>query len=595
MTMTIEKTETAFGKEATRLETTPGSSMMDEKAEIVFSSGDGDLASFNKRVKTVETVLETAALDSFFHDNLPEHLRKKLALIEGVLHISEELKGDINLVDLWAKLRLQGITRYKYHPPGEFAEEYAKFAVLQVSDKNEIQKLATDLIARAYASNASDIHIVDNVGYSLVKFRSLGRLREDSQLEAETGRRLIRAICDTLGQSGDSPAWSECERYDGRIVNRDYLPTRVHSVRIHCEPIECQQGSGTFMALRLLFDSTNAQGSLEQRLMALGFTGSAERDEQTGKILAENQCASVRFLTQRTGLTIISGPTGHGKSTALKHIMESMTLESPDRAYHSVEDPPEYPLKGVHQIKVITKQNNQGSEEHAKRAEAYMAAIAGAMRSDPDVLMIGEIRYPEAAVAAIDAALTGHAVWATLHANNGFGIITRLESLLRAANYRDPLDALCDPNVLAGLEYQRLIAKLCPHCKRRWMDLTREERERAIPADVRARLFRVLEASQLEQMCVQGEGCAKCAQQGEQGQTVAAEVIVMDQEMLGMLRKGDMVKAYNHWKNMGGMSYIEHALNLIRQGVVDPVTVERRLGVPLNFNKFFMEQERSLS
>lgn len=595
MTMTIEKTETAFGKEATRLETTPGSSMMDEKAEIVFSGGDGELASFNKRVKTVETVLETAALDSFFHDNLPEHLRKKLALIEGVLHISEELKGDINLVDLWAKLRLQGITRYKYHPPGEFAEEYAKFAVLQVSDKNEIQKLATDLIARAYVSNASDIHIVDNVGYSLVKFRSLGRLREDSQLEAETGRRLIRAICDTLGQSGDSPAWSECERYDGRIVNRDYLPARVHSVRIHCEPIECQQGSGTFMALRLLFDSTNAQGSLEQRLMALGFTGEAERNEQSGKVLVENQCANVRFLTQRTGLNIISGPTGHGKSTALKHIMESMTLESPDRAYHSVEDPPEYPLKGVHQIKVITKQNNQGSEEHVKRAEAYMAAIAGAMRSDPDVLMIGEIRYPEAAVAAIDAALTGHAVWATLHANNGFGIITRLESLLRAANYRDPLDALCDPNVLAGLEYQRLIAKLCPHCKRRWMDLSKEERERAMPVDVRQRLFRVLEASQLEQMCVQGEGCAHCGQQGELGQTVAAEVIVMDQEMLGMLRKGDMVKAYNHWKNMGGMSYIEHALNLIRQGVVDPVTVERRLGVPLNFNKFFIEQDRNLS
>lgn len=241
MTMTIEKTENAFGKEATTLKTAPGSlTMMDEKAETVFSGGDEDLASFNKRVKTVETVLETAALDSFFHDNLPEHLRKKLALIEGVLHISEELKGDINLVDLWAKLRLQGITRYKYHPPGEFAEEYAKFAVLQVSDKNEIQKLATDLIARAYVSNASDIHIVDNVGYSLVKFRSLGRLREDSQLEAETGRRLIRAICDTLGQSGDSPAWSECERYDGRIVNRDYLPARVHSVRIHCEPIECQ-------------------------------------------------------------------------------------------------------------------------------------------------------------------------------------------------------------------------------------------------------------------------------------------------------------------------------------------------------------------
>ena len=79
-------------------------------------------------------------------------------------------------------------------------------------------------------------------------------------------------------------------------------------------------------------------------------------------------------------------------------------------------------MRDVNQIKVTTKQ--EGDYDRAKRAAAYINAIAGTMRSDSDVLMIGEIRYPEAAVAAIDAALTGQAVWATVHANNGFGIVT---------------------------------------------------------------------------------------------------------------------------------------------------------------------------
>ncbi len=161
---------------------------------------------------------------------------------------------------------------------------------------------------------------------------------------------------------------------------------------------------------------------------------------------AQSQCRDMDFLTKRTGLTVISGPTGHGKSTVLKHTMESQTETAPEKAYHSVEDPPEFHMRDVNQIKVTTKQ--EGDYDRSKRAAAYINVIAGAMRSDSDVLMIGEIRYPEAAVAAIDAALTGQSVWATLHANNGFGIVTRFESLLRSAGYLDPLDVLCDPNVL---------------------------------------------------------------------------------------------------------------------------------------------------
>lgn len=508
-----------------------------------------------------------------FLDTLPQKVRSRVALIDGVLHLSEDLKGDPAMLALVADMRRRGVLQHEFHLPSVFGEQYARYATRRATGDNEIQQLAIDLISRAYSRKASDIHIADTGAYTRIKFRCLGMLCEDSQLEAETGQRMIRAIYEYLGKSADSPSFSPYDRQEGRIAKRDVLPEGVHSVRIHVEPIEsteAESGTGTFMALRLLYDSTSARGNLNERMTALGFTA--------------KHVETINSLTQRTGLTIISGPTGHGKSTVLKHIMESMTEQSPEKAYHSIEDPPEFALKGVYQIKVVTKQD----EDRTKRAYAYTDAIGGAMRSDPDVVMIGEIRFPEAAVAAIDAALTGHAVWATIHANNAFGIITRLESLLRSANFRDPLDAICDPNVLAGLEYQRLIAMLCPKCKRLFNDLPPDEQRLAIPAAVMDSLNKVVDYEHLYgTVFVRGNGCEHCQNQGLLGQTVAAEVISLDQEMLALLRQNKMREAYMQWKEKGGQSYIEHAVDLVKRGIVDPAIATSRLGVPLDFNKIF--------
>ncbi len=148
--------------------------------------------------------------------------------------------------------------------------------------------------------------------------------------------------------------------------------------------------------MRLLYDQTEASGRLRERLSKLGYS--------------VQQINRFSFLTTRSGLTLLSGPTGHGKSTALKHIMECMASENPEKAYMSIEDPPEYPLENVYQSQV-----NSGYDlSTGERGERYRDAIAGAMRSDPDTLMVGEIRYPDAAVAALDAAQTGHGVWSTI-------------------------------------------------------------------------------------------------------------------------------------------------------------------------------------
>jgi type II secretory ATPase GspE/PulE/Tfp pilus assembly ATPase PilB-like protein len=503
-----------------------------------------------------------------FLDDVPKILRGRVALVDGTLHMSAELKGNLEMVSFVGSLRRRGILTYEWHRPEEFDNLYSSLASRSGQGENEVQQYAIDLIAKAYQNDASDIHLVDHGRYTMIRFRCLGMLTDHTQLEADFGRKLIACIYQKLSQSGDA-CFSPSERQDGRIAKHDYLPPNVHSVRVHCEPIECAQaenGVGTSMSLRLLYDATSAKGALSERMSVLGFTN--------------EQSETAQFLTRRTGLTIISGPTGHGKSTFLKHVMESMTERSPEKAYFSIEDPPEYPLKGVRQVLI-------SSNSKAARAEAYRDAIAGAMRSDPDILMIGEIRYTEAAIAAIDAALTGHSVWATIHANNGFGIIARMVSTL-ATHFRNPLEQLCDHNVLAGLEYQRLLPMLCPHCKLRLLDLKPEEREQYIPPDVSARLRRVLDDQ--EGVCVRGEGCEHCRKRGQIGQTVAAEIIATDQEMLGYLSAGNMPRAHEYWtKEKEGRSYVDHAVDLIKTGLVDPYVAEERLGVPLNFNQVFVE------
>lgn len=498
---------------------------------------------------------------------------KRVLLVGGKLLVSEELKGNNELISFAGYAQRHGVLKIEWLTPQAFDVLHRRYGVGNAENfgVNEVQNYARDLFQQAYDENASDIHIIDAGEYGIIRFRRLGLLKEHAQLCGGMTQQLIKVIY-TMCQSTSDGDFSPLKRQDGRIAERKWLPKGVHSMRVHTEPLQCEQsptGMGTFMPIRLLYDRTNASGSLEDRVKVLGFD---RRDSKR-----------FRFLTQRTGLTIISGPTGHGKSTLLKHIMEGQAFSNPEKAYHSLEDPVEYPMCGVQQIMVSTK----ASTDATKRGQAYMDALAGTMRSDPDVVMIGEIRFPEAAAAAIDMALTGHGVWATLHANNGFGIIRRMVSLLNAAHYADPLEYLCDHNVIAGLVYQRLLPVLCPHCKILLQSL-RSDRTKVsqfVSRSVLNRLFSVV--GNTENVHLRNpSGCSRCSELGIVGQTVAAEVIVTDQTMLEFLRKGEYSNAQAYWlKDLKGRTYVQHAIEHICNGIVDPTLAESRLGVPLNFSK----------
>lgn len=521
---------------------------------------------------------------------LPDAVRIRSALVGDDLFVSEDVKGEPGLVSLVIDLRKLGVNGITFVPPGEFDAHYARYASRRGSGDNELQQLAIDMIARAYEQGATDIHIEDKGSFVRVRFRILGMLKIDSELGAETGRRMIRVIYEHLGAAQDAPAFDVNSPLDGRIVNKDFLPHGVFSVRIHSEPIECDgadNGAGTFMPLRLLYDTSGASGTLEQRLAKLGFTNDdVTLMDAAGKTrVAEAQTRLFRRLANKNGIVLISGCTGSGKSTVLAHCMEAQIEERPYDNFLSIEDPPEKPISGMHQIRINSKEDQQ----RAGGISAYTRAIAGTNRDDADTVMIGEIRYADAALSTIDVALSGNQVWGTIHASDAFGILQRLDVLLKS-KVAEPLRMVCDDAVLSGLEYQRLIAKLCPHCKR-----PLRERHDALPAELLTRLRRVLpqevifgDSSHDGIFYRNPEGCDFCRSSGHPGlfkQTVVAEVIVLDQHMLRLLRNGQKDDARCYWlSELRGMTYLEHARHYVACGIIDPVVAEDQLSMPLDYD-----------
>ncbi|WP_297848555.1 ATPase, T2SS/T4P/T4SS family [uncultured Desulfovibrio sp.] len=511
-------------------------------------------------------------------------MRGRLALMESGLVASEELQGTLPLINLASQLRAVGVANVEFVPASRFDADFARYASRSGIGENEIQQLAIDLLARAYECGATDVHLAHMGTHVRSRFRVLGLLRDDQEYDADTGARMIRAIYEHLGAAQDAPAFDVNSRLDGRIINRDYLPQGLYSVRIHSEPIECDgapDGKGTFMPLRLLRDTTGASGSLEERLGKLGYTCEEVTlyDNEGHARRARAQTDIFRELSARTGIVFISGPTGSGKSTALAHCMEALIEERPGDNFLSIEDPPEKPIKGMYQIPVISKEGDE-------RGDAYTNAIAGTNRDDTDTVMIGEIRYAEAALATVEVALSGNAVWATIHAADALGIIQRLDVQLRAL-VANPLQVVCDPIVLSGLVFQRLVPKLCPHCR-----IPLREYRNVISRDCLARLRRAIPEDMIfggargEGVFVRGHGCEHCKDSGHPGlyrQTVVAEVVALDARLLALLRERRREEARRYWlTELHGMTYLEHARHLIATGILGPMITEEMLAMPID-------------
>lgn len=505
---------------------------------------------------------------------MPENLQGTVIIVDGVVHVSDALaKDDHELLSYLSFAARKGFTENKWHSIKEFAELYKKNK--KAVSESEVQNMAVNILQDAREVGASDIHIADYGAFTTIQFRRMGMLEEREQLPEGVGHKLLSSMYTTMTEGADSN-FSKTERQDATLKS-EFLPADVQSVRLHTEPLQAEMAKdkqGTFMAMRLLYDVTEATGTLEERMRTLGYT--------------EQHIEIFKYLSTRSGCVIFSGPTGSGKTTAMKHVMESIAAENRDKSYMSLEDPPEFTMNLVKQIRLVSDYTDE-----AKRAVLFRAALGGMMRSDIDGLMIGEMRYPEVVMAVLRAAQTGHSIWTSTHASSALNIITLLSTMLTDYGIAQPRNYLCDHSICSGLINQRLVPVLCEHCKRPFTEIVKlpendPERLRILPRGVFNRMLEVIDTEKLENVYFKGHGCKHCDDMGIVSQTVVAEVIATDYIMLEHLRKNDFIGAHKHWINeQNGKSYVGHALDLISEGKVDPTVVEKKLGVPLNYDKAF--------
>jgi type II secretory ATPase GspE/PulE/Tfp pilus assembly ATPase PilB-like protein len=297
-----------------------------------------------------------------------------------------------------------------------------------------------------------------------------------------------------------------------------------------------------YVVMRLLYDNPSEGlkteqefGPYEQRLLA-------------------------RLRSFPTGLVIVAGPTSSGKSTTLVRNMSMMLRE---RNYEinmiTVENPVEQKIFGARQMPVVNTTNEE------QRDEKYIEALAAALRSDPDTLMVGEIRTLAAAQLTVRGALSGHNVWTTLHANSAMAALTRLLDL-----GIEPFK-LKEETLMRGLVSMRLFKKLCPHC-----------REQLSAHPERGAYRRVMDAYGdvgLRQVYQRGAGCEHCNGTGNVGRIKAGEIIITNSEFLRLALAGNTDAAVRYWiEEMDGRTLKEAAVSLMLQGVISIDEVERWVG-----------------
>ena len=406
---------------------------------------------------------------------------------------------------------------------------------------NQMQKDFVDIIAKAAAHKVSDVHI-EVADQTTIFFRIDGSMQPVMEYNSQWGESFVRAAFASADMSNANYAQNEYQsaQKDGRTPLRGtkdlYLPTGVLGVRMQFNPIAF---GSRYVVMRLLYDNPSEGlkteqefGPYEQRLLA-------------------------RLRSFPTGLVIVAGPTSSGKSTTLVRNMSMMLRE---RNYEinmiTVENPVEQKIFGARQMPVVNTTNEE------QRDEKYIEALAAALRSDPDTLMVGEIRTLAAAQLTVRGALSGHNVWTTLHANSAMAALTRLLDL-----GIEPFK-LKEETLMRGLVSMRLFKKLCPHC-----------REQLSAHPERGAYRRVMDAYGdvgLRQVYQRGAGCEHCNGTGNVGRIKAGEIIITNSEFLRLALAGNTDAAVRYWiEEMDGRT-LKEALML--QGIISIDEVERWVG-----------------
>ncbi len=414
----------------------------------------------------------------------------------------------------------------------------------------QMQKDFINVIQKAAANKVSDIHVVISDASTVIMFRRDGMMQTEMEYSKQWGESFVRAAFASADISDANYAQKEYQAAQklgstplkgskGRLM----VPHNVLAVRLQFNPIAF---GSRYLVMRLLYADDNPDGSGD--LSTLGF---GEYEEEL----------MYRLRAVPIGLCVVAGPTGSGKSTTLqRNLIKLLQDKNYEINLLTVEDPPEYPIPGARQMPVT----NVNTE--AERDEEFTKALSAALRSDPDVIMVGEIRALAAAQLTFKGALSGHGMWTTLHANSAPAIVTRFRDM-GVEDFK-----LLDPELMKGLISQRLLRQLCPHCR-----MPAKEKYNDIAVK---RLKTALGDYGIENTFLRGPGCKFCDGKGIKGRMGVHEIILPDATFLELLIKGETRRAIDYWTgDLGGRTLKDAAIEKMLKGYIDLDEVERWCGL----------------
>ena len=337
-------------------------------------------------------------------------------------------------------------------------------------------RLVNSVIFQAAEDGASDIHFEPLEDALLVRFRVDGVLHEVQRIP----KRMAPGVTTRLKVLAKLDIAERRKPQDGRISLNAAAAGRTLDIRLATLPTV----EGESIVMRLLDKSKKAP-----TLQELGMSD-------------EMRTALEELIRKPTGALLVTGPTGSGKSTTLYAALTE--INRPEINIITVEDPVEYRLSGVNQVQI-----NQ------KAGLTFATALRSILRSDPDVVMVGEIRDGETAKISIEAALTGHLVLSTLHTNDAPQALTRLGEM--------GVEPFLIGAAVSAVVAQRLARKLCTHCCEMYTP--------SVDELMKARVSREVAAASDGMVFYRKKGCPRCNQTGYKGRVGVYQLLTMSEQL----------------------------------------------------------------
>lgn len=381
-------------------------------------------------------------------------------------------------------------------------------------DDAPIIKLVYAMLHNAYKMRASDIHIEPMEKRLRIRFRIDGDLVEVDN----PPKRLQASIISRLKIMSNLSISEKRVPQDGRIqvkVGDKDLDLRVSTI---------PASHGESIVMRVLDKS-----GLKLGLSQMGF-------------MSDDQATFERLLALPDGIILVTGPTGSGKTTTLYACLNM--INRPDKKIITCEDPVEYQLAGINQVAVSDV-----------TGLTFAKALRAMLRQAPNIVMIGEIRDSETASIAINASLTGHLVFSTLHTNDATSAVSRLVDI--------GIKPFLVASAVRAIQAQRLVRKICQKCK--------VERS---PTEAEIRALRMNDEAARNAVFYKGEGCSDCSGTGLRGRCTVIEIFLVDDNIRKLITSGiNATQLRKRAREMGMRTLREDGIRKILAGITTPEEV----------------------